>query len=59
MDKESPTHVEWQEQGIELKEADDHILELYKDGHLIARFSQTGVAIENILKEVETHGRRN
>ena len=34
---------EWQDQGIELKELDDHILELYKDGILIARFSSLGV----------------
>jgi len=44
---------EWKQQGVELREPDDHILELRKDGKLIARFSQTGVSIENILKEVE------
>ena len=40
-------------QGIELREPDDHILEIRKDGHLIARFSQDGVKVENILKEIE------
>lgn len=34
---------EWQDQGVKLRELDDHILELYKDGILIARFSSTGV----------------
>ena len=44
---------EWKQQGVELREPDDHVVELLKDGKLIARFSQTGVSIENILKEVE------
>ena len=50
---------EWTQQGIELREPDDHILELYKDGILIARFSQTGVTLDAIKKEIEDHGRRN
>lgn len=44
---------------VTLSEPDDHILELKIEGQVIARFSQTGVVIENILKEVETHGREN
>ena len=44
---------EFRAQGVELREPDDHVVELLKDGKLIARFSQTGVSIENILKEVE------
>ena len=44
---------EFKAQGVELREPDDHILELRKDGHLIARFSQEGVKVENILKEIE------
>ncbi len=46
-------------EGVELKEPDDHILELYKDGILIARFSQTGVTLDAIKKEIEDYGRRN
>jgi hypothetical protein len=44
---------EWREQGLSLKEEGDHILNLLKDGKVIARFSQTGVKIQNILKEIE------
>jgi hypothetical protein len=44
---------EWKAQGIELREVDDHIVELYKEGNYIARFSQTGVKVDNILKEIE------
>ena len=40
-------------QGLSVRASDDHILELLKDGEVIARFSQTGVTIDNILKEVE------
>ena len=43
----------WKQQGVELKEIGDHIVELYKDGQFIARFSQTGVHIDNILKEIQ------
>jgi len=43
----------WKEQGIEVKEESDHILEVRKDGKVVARFSQTGVEIENVLKEIE------
>ena len=44
---------EWREQGVDLREEGDHILELRKDGQVIARFSQTGVEISNVLKEVQ------
>jgi DNA recombination-dependent growth factor C len=43
----------WKEQGIEVKEEGDHILKLIKDGQVIARFNQTKVEIDNILKEIE------
>lgn len=41
------------EQGFSTRENGDHILELLKDGQVIAKFSQTGVQIENILKEIQ------
>ena len=44
---------EWRREDIELREVGDHIVELYKEGNFIARFSQTGVVIDNILKEIE------
>lgn len=44
---------------VTLSEPDDHILQLEIDGQVIARFSQTGVTIENILKEVKTSGRES
>ena len=44
---------EWGEQGLSLHEPNDHVLELLKDGKVIARFSQTGVELKNILKEIE------
>ena len=52
---------EWQRQGLILKEEGDHILELLKDGKVIARFSQTGVTPENILKvaQEKLKGREN
>lgn len=59
MNKQLIITPEWTQQGIELKEPDDHVLELYKDDILIARFSQTGVTIENILKEVKPIVRTN
>jgi len=39
---------EWARQGLSVHEDGDHILELRKDGQVIARFSQTGVDIENV-----------
>jgi len=44
---------EWKEQGLELRHDGEQVLELLKDGQVIARYSQSGVTIENILKEVE------
>ena len=44
---------EFQTQGVELREPDDHILEILQDGQVIARCSQTGVQLENILKEIQ------
>ena len=41
---------EWRQQGLSLHEPDDHVLELRLDKKVIARFSQTGVTLENILK---------
>ena len=46
-------------QGLSVRAPDDHILELLKDGKVIARFSQTGATIDNILKEVEAGKYRN
>ena len=44
---------EWEAQGLSVKEDGDHVLELRKDGKVIAKFSHTGTTIDNILKEVE------
>ena len=44
---------EAQRQGYTLNEPDDHILELLFRGKVIARFSQTGIVVINILDEVE------
>lgn len=44
---------EAQQRGFSLVEPDDHILELRRHGNVIAKFSQTGVEVDNILKEVE------
>ncbi len=41
---------DWARQGLSVHEDGDHVLELRKDGKVIARFSQTGVTIENIHK---------
>jgi len=45
--------VEWEQQGISLTEPDDHVLELRLHGQIIARFSQTGATLENMLKEIQ------
>jgi hypothetical protein len=52
---------EFRAQGLDLREDGDHILELRKDGKVIARFSQTGVTVENLLKisEEAIQDRRN
>jgi len=44
---------EWQRRGLRLEEEGDHIVKLMKGKQTIAMFSQTGVDIENILREVE------
>ena len=44
---------------VYLQELDDHTVELLSEGQVIARFTQTGITIENILKEIETHDRGN
>jgi len=44
---------------VTLTEPDDHTLQLEVCGQVIARFSQTGVTIENILKEVKVIGGEN
>ena len=41
---------EWRVQGLSLHEEGDHILELRHQGQVLARFSQTGTTVENILK---------
>lgn len=42
------------DQGFTLNEPDDdHILELRQYGKVIARFSQTGVQVESILKQMQ------
>jgi len=43
---------EWEKQGVKVKEEGDHILRLIKDGQTVAVFNQTGVKIDNLLKEV-------
>ena len=44
----------WKAQGVVLKEIGDHELELLKDGQVVARFSQTGVRIENLVQEIKS-----
>jgi len=41
---------EYRQQGLNLKEDSDHIIELREDKQVLARFSQTGINIENLLK---------
>ena len=48
--KDNYISKEFRKQGVSLREPDDHVLELVKDGQVIARFSQTGATVENILK---------
>ncbi len=43
---------------VVLSEPDDHVLQLEIDGQVLATFSQTGVTIDNILKEVKADDRR-
>lgn len=44
---------------ITLSEPDDHVLQLEIEGQIIARFTQTGVTIDNILKQVKNQGIRH
>lgn len=44
---------------VTLSEPDEGVLRLEVTGQVIARFTQTGVNIENTLKEVETIGRES
>ena len=46
---------EWQDRGVELKELDDHTLELYYNGILIARFSSLGVTQLSITEELNSN----
>lgn len=48
----------WHDQGVELRELDDHILELYKDGIPIARFSTQGVTLLSLTQEVNHDNRK-
>ena len=48
---------EARDQGFTLVEPDDHILELLYQGKVIARFSQIGVDVDNILKEIQQPGK--
>ena len=50
MNINNPITEEYRQQGIDLKEEGDHILELRQNKQVIARFSQTGISIENLLK---------
>ena len=44
---------------VRLSEPSDHVLQLEMEGQVIARFTQTGVEIQNIIKEVKAVGREN
>jgi len=44
---------EVQDQGFTLNEPDDHVLELLLHGKILARFNQTSIEVEDILKEVQ------
>jgi hypothetical protein len=50
MNKTNYITEEWREQGLNLKEEGDHIVELRCGNQVLAKFSQTGVTPENILK---------
>ena len=53
MNQEQYITEQWREQGVEVRHDGNEVLELRKDGKVIARFSQSGATIDNILKEVE------
>jgi hypothetical protein len=44
---------EFRAQGVSLKEVGDHIVELREGNQVLARFSQTGVTIENLMQVTE------
>lgn len=48
---------EARQQGLTIHEPDDHILELWDEqGNILARFSQTGTTIDNVLRVISpTH----
>ena len=48
---------ERRQQGFSLNESDDHILELCYQGNVIARFSQTGAEVDNVLTEIQEQGK--
>lgn len=52
-------HRDWLQQHYSLNEPDDHTLELLYRGQVVATFSQEGVTIDNILKEVALIDRKN
>ena len=54
MQTDYKTQIErdWGQYGVKLKENDDHILELWQGENPIARFSQVGVDVINVLKEI-------
>ena len=43
----------WSEQGISLHEVGDHVLELWYQGQLLARYSQTGATVGNIVRVIK------
>ena len=43
---------EYQSQGLSLHEIGDHILELRKGDDILARFTQTGIEVDNLLKVI-------
>jgi len=53
MDISNVLTKEARDQGLTLNEPDDHILNLLYHGEVVARFSQTGVTLHNILEEVQ------
>lgn len=53
MDISNVLTKEARDQGLTLNEPDDHILNLLYHGEVVARFSQTGAQVENILNEFQ------
>ena len=52
-------HPDWLQDGYTLNEPNDHILELLYRGKVVAVFSQEGITIANILREVAIIDRQN